>query len=501
MLAAHYVAYGESSVLVVDRSTIAKPSCGDHDVLISVHATAINPVDCKLRAGSITAWPSSFPCVPGWDVSGIVAEVGSKCTRFAVGDAVYAYTRPAWDMEPSDDKPGFTKEEKIDANGTAAEFLAVKEWKVAAKPAALSFTQAACVPLVGLTAWQGLFVHAGLVAGQCVLILNASGGVGSMAVRLAKSRGCTVLASCSPRSAAFVAALGADHVLDYTKGSPLSSQARKAAGSSRVIDCVMDCIGGDSTAEGIAAVKEGGTVVSIANWGVGKLAAARKVPCVGKSFLVEPSAEQLAAIGALVDSGAIAPSAKIAAYPLADIAAAHAEQEGGRVQGKLVIHVHDFPEGGGVLASSAKGLLLCTATESVEVVGAKRAVGGGASSAAAAAAAVVLLVTSMPSTTNIEANQNSIKTMLNGNKIASWEEVDGMDAGSRARRDELFELSGKRGVYPQLFLDGGGGKLEFVGDFEQVQALNECGELPADTLAANPSIRTLQQVMARVAKK
>jgi NADPH:quinone reductase-like Zn-dependent oxidoreductase len=166
MLAAHYDAYGESSVLVVDRSTIAKPSCGDHDVLISVHATAINPVDCKLRAGSITAWPSSFPCVPGWDVSGIVAEVGSKCTRFAVGDAVYAYTRPAWDMEPSDDKPGFTKEEKIDAHGTAAEFLAVKEWKVAAKPAALSFTQAACIPLVGLTAWQGLFVHGGLVAGQ-----------------------------------------------------------------------------------------------------------------------------------------------------------------------------------------------------------------------------------------------------------------------------------------------------------------------------------------------
>ena len=110
-------------------------------------------------------------------------------------------------------------------------------------------------------------------------------------------------------------------------------------------------------------------------------------------------------------------------------------------------------------------------------------------------------MTSMPSTTNIEANQNSIKTMLNGNKIASWEEVDGMDAESRARRDELFELSGKRGVYPQLFLDGGGGKLEFVGVFEQVQALNECGELPADTLAANPSIRTLQQVMARVAKK
>ena len=306
-------------------------------------AAGVNPVAWKLRKGFIKAWPQAFPIIPGWDAAGVVEAVGPSCTRVKVGDEVFAYTRPAWDMgEAHPESAG----EKI-GGGCCAEYVAVKEWKVAKKPATATFAQAGAIPLAGLTAWQALFTHGGVAEGQTLLILNASGGVGSFAVQFAKAKGvATVIGVCSGGKAAYVTSLGADHVVDYTNkdAGSVAEQARACAGEGG-IDACFDAVGGDNTLEGLKALKEGGVCVSIANWGVAKLAeeATYTKGLKGISFLVQPNREELDAIAALVDAGKVR-IPELTEMPLDECAAAHTLSESHRVKGKLVLRVAADPE-------------------------------------------------------------------------------------------------------------------------------------------------------------
>jgi NADPH:quinone reductase-like Zn-dependent oxidoreductase len=326
MQAAVYEEYGDASKLQY-KTDYPVPQISDTEVLVEVKAAGVNPVDYKIRNGWIQGWPQSFPIIPGWDVAGVVKQTGSKVTKFNVGDEVYSYARPAWDMDVED-----SRSEKIRDNGTYAQFIAVKEWKLAHKPKNVSFEVAASIPLAGLTSWQAIFDHAGLKAGQTLLVLNASGGCGSFAVQFAKAKGARVIGTASARNVEYVKSLGADHVIDYTK----EDITKAALAFSSVIDVVYDCIGEESTKAGLAALKKDGVIVSIANWDVEELAAAEGKK--GLSFLVQPSSSQLKEIAELFEQGKVkSPSLEVLA--LKDSVQAHEKSESGRTVGKLVLKV------------------------------------------------------------------------------------------------------------------------------------------------------------------
>ena len=204
----------------VTVTDIALPAMPDDSVMIEVHASSVNPVDNLVRAGYPKAMlPIKFPYVMGNDVSGIVTAVVKGATRFSVGDAVIT-------------RPNGMK------SGTFAEYIAVKEQDVAAKPSSLSHEQAALLPLVALTAWQALVSKAKLQAGQTGLIHAGSGGAGSMAIQIAKHLGATVVATTSTDNVAMVKALGADQVIDY--------KTRDFAALVNDCDVVLDTLGGST---------------------------------------------------------------------------------------------------------------------------------------------------------------------------------------------------------------------------------------------------------------
>lgn len=190
--------------------------------------------------------------------------------------------------------------------------------------------QSSGVPLVSLTAYQGLFDHGKLAAGQTVLVLNASGGVGSYAIGLSKAHGATVIGCCSGRSAAYVQGLGADHILDYTLDTSISDQA---AALNTTIDLVLDCIGGDSPVQAAISLKDGGILVSIAS---GQGAAVAERNQVGIGFLVQPNKEQLTEIASLCDEGKIKP-VSLTEHPFEEIVQSHQASESGRTHGKNVL--------------------------------------------------------------------------------------------------------------------------------------------------------------------
>jgi NADPH:quinone reductase-like Zn-dependent oxidoreductase len=326
MQAIIYEEYGHADKLQYKTYPIPVPQ--DNEVLIKVHAAGINPVDWKIREGYLRqAMPHKLPIIPGWDVSGTISAVGANCTRFKVGDEVYSYARPA--PEVQDD----SKDEQVTDNGCCAEYVAVKEWKVSSKPKTLSFEAAAGVPLAALTAWQGIFDKGGLKSGQTLLVLGAAGGVGSFAVQFAKEKGAIVIGTCSTKNVDTVKGLGADFVIDYSKGNVVE----QVHAVSPVIDVVFDCVGGSSTKDGVAAVKNDGVVVSIAEWGVGKLCQDAGKG-TGIAFMVCPSHTQLDEIRELIDAGKVK-LAGLETLPLAECAKAHEVSQSGRTVGKLVLTV------------------------------------------------------------------------------------------------------------------------------------------------------------------
>lgn len=300
--------YGNREVLVFEDAPM--PSITSNEVLVRVIAASVNPVDWKIREGYLKEMISyQLPLTLGWDVSGVVTEVGTNVTRFRVGDAVYS--RP-----------------DIKRNGTYAEFVAIRESEVALKPLTISHNEAASLPLAGITAWEVLITTAQLSAGQRVLIHAGSGGVGSLAIQLAKSRGAYVIATTSGKNVALVESLGADEVIDY--------QTQNFTDKLRDIDVVFDTLGGDIQESSWSVLKKGGILISIVN--PPSDTKAKELGVKSAFVFIEPSAYILKQLAELVEQGKLRPVIG-AEFALHDIVKAHELSETGRTVGKIVLYV------------------------------------------------------------------------------------------------------------------------------------------------------------------
>lgn len=290
---------------------VDRPEPGPTEILVRVHAAGVNPVDWKVRqAGGFLGTP---PFTVGWDVSGVVEQVGRGVTRFAPGDEVFGM-------------PRFPK-----AAAGYAEYVTGPSRHFARKPATMDHPAAAGLPLAGLTAWQALVDTAGVAAGQRVLVHAAAGGVGHLAVQLAKVRGAYVLGTARAANHDFLTGLGVDQPIDY------QSTDVAAAGE---VDMVLDPLGGESAERSLRIIRPGGMLVSITGPGAGAeavaAAAARGVRVAG--LLVEPDHAGLEQLARLVDSGQL--RVRIAeTFPLAQAAQAHEHGETNRTVGKLVLLV------------------------------------------------------------------------------------------------------------------------------------------------------------------
>lgn len=300
--------YGTRDVLSIDD--VAVPDIAADEVLVRVVAASVNPVDWKIRAGYLAQMiPHPLPLTLGWDVSGVVEAVGDAVTAWKAGDAVYS--RP-----------------DLKRNGTYAEYVAIRASECARKPRTISHVEAASLPLAGITAWEALMTTARIGAGQRVLIHAASGGVGSLAVQLAKAAGATVIATTSGKNLELVQSLGADEVVDYT--------TTRFEDVVAPVDVVFDTLGGEVQEACWALLRPGGMLVSIVDPPDPARAAALGV---NSAFVfIGPDASVLDRLAAMVDGGKLRPLIG-AEFALQDIAAAHALSESGRAVGKIVLYV------------------------------------------------------------------------------------------------------------------------------------------------------------------
>lgn len=300
--------YGNSGELIFEDAPM--PMVGANDLLIKVVATSVNPVDWKIREGHLKEMVSySMPVILGWDVSGIVESIGKDVTKFKVGDAVFS--RP-----------------DVKRDGTYAEFVAVDEGEVAFKPKTISHVESASLPLAGITAWEALFTTAKLSSDQKILIHGGSGGVGSLAVQLAKSRGAYVISTTSTKNLALVKSLGADDVIDY--------KTQKFEEIVTEVDVVFDTVGGEVQERSWSVLKQDGILVSIVSQPSDEAAEKHKVRSA--FIFIEPNAEILTQITEMVDEGKVRPIVG-AEFALADIAKAHKLSESGHSVGKIVLYV------------------------------------------------------------------------------------------------------------------------------------------------------------------
>lgn len=300
---------GPPDVLRVAELPIPRPAEGE--VLVRVRAAGVNAIDWDSRAGNgvpITA----FPAILGWDVFGVVDATGPGVTGMAVGDTVFGMPRfPAL------------------ADGYA-EFVAAPATELAVLPGSVDPHAAAGAPLITLTAWQTLFRHAELQAGQRVLVHGAAGGVGHVAVQLAKRAGAEVFATASARNHAFLKELGADRVIDYTTTAPEDVLDD--------MDVAIDPRGGEDFHRLTRTLRRGGIIVTLKGTppGGAETAAARGIR-IGRTY-VQPDGAALAEIAPLLADGSLRIAVE-RVFPLADVAAAHRIGHEGHVRGRLVLDV------------------------------------------------------------------------------------------------------------------------------------------------------------------
>jgi len=311
-----------------------EPAVRDNDVLVQVHAASVNVLDSKIRNGEFKfLLPYRLPLILGNDVAGIVVRVGSGVRRFKVGDEVYA-------------RPDTLR------IGTFAELIAINEDAVAHKPKALSMEEAASIPLVALTAWQVLVERAKLRKGQKVLIHAGSGGVGTIAIQLAKHLGAHVATTTSAANADWVKRLGADVVIDYGK-----DDFEKVL---QGYDVVLNSLGADVLEKSLRVLKPGGKLISIsgppdptfakdigASWFLRQVVRLlsyrirKKANRSGVSYsflFMKASGDQLREIGSLIDAGAIRPVVD-KVFPFASTNEAMAYVDKGRAKGKVIVSV------------------------------------------------------------------------------------------------------------------------------------------------------------------
>lgn len=299
--------YGHADQL--KESTVTLPQLGEHQVVVKVAATSVNPIDWKLREGYLAQMmPWNFPIILGWDVAGEIVEIGSAVTDWKVGQKVFA-------------RPETTR------FGTYADYTIVDDHLLAVKPKNISFEDAAAVPLAGLTAYQALFTHGQLKAGEKVLIHAGAGGVGIYAIQLAKNAGATVITTASEKNHALLKELGADQVIDYhtTDFSEVLTD----------IDLVFDTMGGDIQADSFKVLKSDGRLISIV--GDPDEALAKKV-AVAKSIWLQPDGKQLQEIADLMEAGKVK-SVVGHTYPLTaeGVKEAHELSATHHAKGKIVL--------------------------------------------------------------------------------------------------------------------------------------------------------------------
>ncbi len=281
-------------------------------VLIHVHAAGVNPVDWKIREGRLQSRITHhLPLTLGWDVAGVIEQLGPGVTQFKAGDAVYA-------------RPDLARD------GAYAEYIAVRASEIALKPQTLDFIHAAAVPLSALTAWQSLFDAGNLQLGQRILIHAGAGGVGHYAVQFARWKGAHVITTASARNANFVRSLGADEVIDYT--------ATRFEDAVRDADMVFDTVGGEIQTRSWKVLKKGGILVSILTLTVPEEAEQRGWRSA--YVFVQPNAAQLAQIAKLIDTGKVKPVVENV-FPLHEAAKAHTLIQGAHTRGKIVLRVKD----------------------------------------------------------------------------------------------------------------------------------------------------------------
>ncbi len=301
--------YGGRDVLTYEEAP--RPLPAKDEVLIHVHASTVNPFDWAVRAGYLTGWYNhTFPLILGLDVSGTIEEIGAEVTNFAPGDAVYARTDPS-------------------RNGAYAEYVAVHASDVAAKPQSLDYIQAAALPQVALTAWRALIDGANLAKGQTVLIHGAAGGVGSLAVQLAKWLGAYVIGTASDQNLDFLRELGADEVIDYVS-TPFEDHAHN-------VDVVFDTIGGETQQRSWEVLKPGGILLSVVQPPSEETATTYGVR---QQFIAAspPAASVLTKIAELVDAGHIKPVISHS-LPLEEIQRAHELSESRHTRGKIILQI------------------------------------------------------------------------------------------------------------------------------------------------------------------
>ena len=308
MKAVRIHAYGDRSVLQFEDAP--KPDIRPDEALVRIVAAAVNPIDWKIRQGHLKAFvPYVFPLTLGWDFSGVIEELGSQVSSFAAGDAVFA--RP-----------------DVRRDGSYAEYIAVRAVELARKPKTISHVEAASIPLVGITAWESIVAVGALAAGQTALIHAASGGVGSLAVQIAKWRGAHVIATTSKANVELVRSLGADQVIDYRN--------ERFAEKVKDVDLVIDTIGGEVQASSWSVLRRDGILVSTVSVPSVERAAALGVRSA--HILIGPDAAVLDQLAGLVDSGKLRTLIG-GEFALRNIADAHALSETSRTVGKIVIYV------------------------------------------------------------------------------------------------------------------------------------------------------------------
>jgi len=303
--------YGGSEVLKLED--IPRPEPKESEVLVRVIASGVNPADPLIVSGKYAKeFGTHLPLVPGYDVAGIVEKTGAKIAKLKIGDSVYGYV--LW-------------------GGGWAEHAVMTEGEAAIKPASLSYVDAAAMPLTALTAWQALIDVAKLTAGQTVLIHGGSGGVGSMAIQIAKARGAKVIATASTANQDLLKQLGADVAIDYTK--------TKFEDVAKDVDVVLDPIGKDTLARSYAVVKKGGFIATL----VSRLDQTEldKHGIRGESIASRPEAAELAEITKLIEAKKIKPVVT-EVLPLTEAVKAFEQAETHHTRGKIVLKIAEEPK-------------------------------------------------------------------------------------------------------------------------------------------------------------
>lgn len=304
--------FGSNEVL--SYTELAEPELNPGQVLIKNQATGVNPIDWKTCSGGGAApFIGDLPFVPGWEFAGTVAKVADDVTTFSVGDPVFGFIRFP------------------ERAGCFAEYVAAPVDQISLRPTELPVEAAAGLGLAGLTAWQALFDKGNLKASQRVVILAGAGGVGHLAIQLAKWAGAQVITTASAANHDFLTALGADVVIDY--------HTQKITDHAKDVDLVIDGIGGQVGIEALACVKPGGTLVTLPSATKDEVIAAGDAIKVNvEPIRVEPNSDQLGQLAGLYAEKKLRLNLANT-YPLAQVGNAFDESKTGKVKGKLVLTI------------------------------------------------------------------------------------------------------------------------------------------------------------------